>query len=135
MDQGDHAADHFARGRHADRQSIARDHSSVIPKPSRWCRSTAGLTTAATHQASTTPSSSWLPAVRRMGAGHDQGEADQRPAAAVLQRVHWNWFHFSQYIQDNVEEGLSGVKGANSVKIIGRDLAKLEEIANEVKEK
>src|SRR5271169_6853771 len=41
-------------------------------------------------------------------------------------------FNFSQYIQDNVEEGLSGVKGANSVKIIGRDLAKLEEIANEV---
>ena len=28
-------------------------------------------------------------------------------------------FNFSQYIQDNVEEGLSGVKGANSVKIIG----------------
>jgi heavy metal efflux system protein len=41
-------------------------------------------------------------------------------------------FNFSQYIQDNVEEGLSGVKGANSVKIIGRDLAKLEEIANQV---
>ena len=40
-------------------------------------------------------------------------------------------FNFSQYIQDNVEEGLSGVKGANSVKIIGRDLAKLEQIANE----
>ena len=28
-----------------------------------------------------------------------------------------------QYIQDNIEEQLSGVKGANSVKIIGRDLA------------
>src|SRR5262249_23203218 len=26
-------------------------------------------------------------------------------------------FNFSQYIQDNVEEGLSGVKGANSVKV------------------
>ena len=41
-------------------------------------------------------------------------------------------FNFSQYIQDNVEEGLSGVKGANSVKIIGRDLAKLEQISDEV---
>jgi cobalt-zinc-cadmium resistance protein CzcA len=41
-------------------------------------------------------------------------------------------FNFSQYIQDNVEEGLSGVKGANSVKIIGRDLAKLEQIGNQV---
>jgi cobalt-zinc-cadmium resistance protein CzcA len=28
-------------------------------------------------------------------------------------------FNFSQYIQDNVEEALSGVKGANSVKILG----------------
>ncbi len=42
-------------------------------------------------------------------------------------------FNFSQYIQDNVEEGLSGVKGANSVKIIGPDLAKLEELADEIK--
>ena len=41
-------------------------------------------------------------------------------------------FNFSQYIQDNVEEGLSGVKGANSVKIIGPDLARLEKIARAV---
>ena len=41
-------------------------------------------------------------------------------------------FNFSQYIQDNVEEGLSGVKGANSVKIIGRDLAKLEQLSDQV---
>src|SRR6266852_1504043 len=40
--------------------------------------------------------------------------------------------NFSQYIQDNIEEQLSGVKGANSVKIIGRDLARLEQIADEV---
>lgn len=41
-------------------------------------------------------------------------------------------FNFSQYIQDNVEEGLSGVKGANSVKIIGPDLATLEKLAAQV---
>ena len=41
-------------------------------------------------------------------------------------------FNFSQYIQDNVEEGLSGVKGANSVKIVGPDLATLEKLASEV---
>jgi len=40
-------------------------------------------------------------------------------------------FNFSQYIQDNVEEGLSGVKGANSIKIVGPDLATLERIARE----
>ena len=38
-------------------------------------------------------------------------------------------FNFSQYIQDNVEEGLSGVKGANSIKIVGPDLGTLEQIA------
>jgi len=38
-------------------------------------------------------------------------------------------FNFSQYIQDNVEEGLSGVKGANSAKIIGPDLGTLEKLA------
>ena len=41
-------------------------------------------------------------------------------------------FNFSQYIQDNVEEGLSGVKGANSVKVIGPDLTTLEKLAREV---
>ena len=29
-------------------------------------------------------------------------------------------FNFSQYIQDNIEEAVSGVKGENSVKIFGR---------------
>jgi cobalt-zinc-cadmium resistance protein CzcA len=41
-------------------------------------------------------------------------------------------FNFSQYIQDNVEEGLSGVKGANSVKIFGSDLVTLERLASDV---
>jgi cobalt-zinc-cadmium resistance protein CzcA len=41
-------------------------------------------------------------------------------------------FNFSQYIQDNIEEGLSGVKGANSVKIVGPDLAPLEKLADQV---
>ena len=41
-------------------------------------------------------------------------------------------FNFSQYIQDNVEEALSGVKGANSVKIIGPNLTVLEHYADQV---
>ena len=41
-------------------------------------------------------------------------------------------FNFSQYIQDNIEEGLSGVKGANSVKIIGPNLVTLEQLATQV---
>jgi len=35
-------------------------------------------------------------------------------------------FNFSQLIRDNVEEALSGVKGANSVKLFGNDLDTLE---------
>jgi heavy metal efflux system protein len=41
-------------------------------------------------------------------------------------------FNFSQYIQDNVEEALSGVKGANSVKIIGPNLTIQEQLADQV---
>lgn len=41
-------------------------------------------------------------------------------------------FNFSQYIQDNVEEALSGVKGANSVKIVGPNLKTLENLAGQV---
>jgi len=41
-------------------------------------------------------------------------------------------FNFSQYIQDNVEEALSGVKGANSVKIIGPNLNVLEKYAGRI---
>jgi cobalt-zinc-cadmium resistance protein CzcA len=41
-------------------------------------------------------------------------------------------FNFSQYIQDNIEEAISGVKGANSVKIIGRDQVVLEDLARQV---
>src|SRR5712692_2185210 len=41
-------------------------------------------------------------------------------------------FNFSQYIQDNIEEAVSGVKGENSVKIFGRDLAELERLSKAV---
>jgi heavy metal efflux system protein len=43
-------------------------------------------------------------------------------------------FSFSQLIRDNVEEALSGVKGANSVKLFGDDLASLEESGKRVVE-
>ena len=41
-------------------------------------------------------------------------------------------YSFSQYIQDNVNEALSGVKGENSVKIYGTDLDVLDQKAHEV---
>jgi cobalt-zinc-cadmium resistance protein CzcA len=42
-------------------------------------------------------------------------------------------FNFSQYIEDNIEEALSGVKGENAVKIFGNDLAELERLSKVVK--
>ena len=42
-------------------------------------------------------------------------------------------FNFSQYIEDNVEEAASGVKGENSVKLFGNDLATLEKTADKIK--
>ncbi|MEI9804045.1 MAG: CusA/CzcA family heavy metal efflux RND transporter [Pseudolabrys sp.] len=43
-------------------------------------------------------------------------------------------FNFSQYIQDNIEEAVSGVKGENSVKIFGRSLFELERLSKAVKD-
>ena len=42
-------------------------------------------------------------------------------------------FNFSQYIQDNVEEAASGVKGENSVKLFGNDLTLLAATAQKIR--
>jgi len=41
-------------------------------------------------------------------------------------------FNFSQYISDNVEEAVSGVKGENSVKVYGTDLATNDKVADRI---
>jgi heavy metal efflux system protein len=43
-------------------------------------------------------------------------------------------FNFSQYIQDNIEEAMSGVKGENSAKIIGPNLQTLTDLASQVRD-
>ncbi len=43
-------------------------------------------------------------------------------------------FNFSQYISDNVEEAISGVKGENSVKVVGPDIQKNEAAAETIAE-
>jgi heavy metal efflux system protein len=43
-------------------------------------------------------------------------------------------FNFSQYIEDNIEEGISGVKGVNSVKIVGPNLQVLTQLADQVRD-
>ena len=51
-----------------------------------------------------------------------------------LKRIPGIEYNFSQYIQDNVAEALSGVKGENSVKIFGNDLETLEKKALQVRD-
>lgn len=43
-------------------------------------------------------------------------------------------FNFSQVIQDNVEEAMSGVKGENSIKLFGTDLKTMEAKAVEIEQ-
>lgn len=43
-------------------------------------------------------------------------------------------FNFSQYLQDNVSEAVSGVKGENSIKLFGNDLEALTQTANKIKD-
>jgi cobalt-zinc-cadmium resistance protein CzcA len=42
-------------------------------------------------------------------------------------------FNFSQYLQDNVAEAVSGVKGENSIKLFGNNLQTLTDTANKIK--
>ncbi|HWW51051.1 MAG TPA: CusA/CzcA family heavy metal efflux RND transporter [Verrucomicrobiae bacterium] len=58
--------------------------------------------------------------IRRMGA-----ELDKFPGVD---------FNFSQNIQDNVEEAMSGVKGENSLKLFGDDIDVLVEKAGEIRD-
>ena len=44
------------------------------------------------------------------------------------------FFNFSQYIQDNIEEAISGVKAVNSVKIVGPNLETLTKLAEEIRD-
>jgi len=55
-----------------------------------------------------------------------------RQIEAELQQIPGVNYNFSQTIQDNVEEAMSGVKGENSIKLFGDNLEKLEATANQI---
>jgi len=55
-----------------------------------------------------------------------------RQMEAELRQIPAVDYNFSQVIQDNVEEAMSGVKGENSVKLFGEDLEKLEATAGQI---
>ena len=65
-------------------------------------------------------------------AGVDKEKLTQEMTSALEQHFPGVDFNFSQYIQDNVEEAASGVKGENSVKVYGNDLETLEKTADRI---
>ena len=72
------------------------------------------------------PLNQWRPRVYKDDLTDQINDALQVPFPGVS-------FNFSQYIEDNVEEAASGVKGENSVKVFGGDLATLELIATKIR--
>lgn len=52
----------------------------------------------------------------------------------VLARIPGVTFNFSQVIQDNVQEAMSGVKGENVIKVFGSHLKVLEETAGKIEQ-
>jgi cobalt-zinc-cadmium resistance protein CzcA len=67
-------------------------------------------------------------------AGVDKPKLTREMSHALEEQFAGVEFNFSQTIEDNVEEAASGVKGENSVKLFGSDLAVLEKTANQIKE-
>ncbi len=66
-------------------------------------------------------------------AGVDKDKLTAQMTAALEEKYPGVEFNFSQYIEDNVEEAASGVKGENSVKLFGNDLQQLEATAAKIK--
>ncbi|HXL69146.1 MAG TPA: CusA/CzcA family heavy metal efflux RND transporter [Xanthobacteraceae bacterium] len=72
------------------------------------------------------PPDQWRP-------GFDKDKLTNEMQAKLEQEFPGVEFNFSQYLQDNVAEAVSGVKGENSIKVFGNDLKVLTETANKIK--
>ena len=72
------------------------------------------------------PPNTWRP-------GIDKEILTEKMSSAVRSQFPGVEFNFSQNIEDNVEEAASGVKGENSVKLFGNDLATLEQTAERIR--
>jgi cobalt-zinc-cadmium resistance protein CzcA len=64
----------------------------------------------------------------------DKDKLTAQLTAALAEKFPGVDFNFSQYIQDNVEEAASGVKGENSVKVFGNELELLESTASKIRD-
>jgi heavy metal efflux system protein len=64
---------------------------------------------------------------------HDKDELTAELLRQLQDKFPGVEFNFSQYLQDNVSEAVSGVKGENSIKLYGNDLQALSDTANKIK--
>ena len=64
--------------------------------------------------------------------GVDKAKLTEQLEAALKDQFPGVEFNFSQYLQDNVAEAASGVKGENSIKLFGNDLATLGKTAAKI---
>jgi cobalt-zinc-cadmium resistance protein CzcA len=65
--------------------------------------------------------------------GEDKDALTAKLLAELQEKFPGVEFNFSQYLQDNVSEAVSGVKGENSIKLYGNDLQALTDTANKIK--
>ena len=65
--------------------------------------------------------------------GEDKDALTAKLLAQLQEKFPGVEFNFSQYLQDNVSEAVSGVKGENSIKLYGNDLQALTTTANKIK--
>jgi heavy metal efflux system protein len=65
--------------------------------------------------------------------GEDKDQLTSKLLAQLQDKFPGVEFNFSQYLQDNVSEAVSGVKGENSIKLYGNDLEALTDTANKIK--
>jgi cobalt-zinc-cadmium resistance protein CzcA len=74
-----------------------------------------------------------LKPAREWPAGEDKDELTAKLLEQLQAKFPGVEFNFSQYLQDNVSEAVSGVKGENSIKLYGNDLQALTDTANKIK--
>jgi heavy metal efflux system protein len=65
--------------------------------------------------------------------GEDKDDLTAKLLGQLQEKFPGVEFNFSQYLQDNVSEAVSGVKGENSIKLFGNDLQALTNTANKIK--
>lgn len=80
------------------------------------------------------PMDKW-PVIESLGRKRTKAELVDAMSNLIESEVRGATWDYSQIIRDNVMESLSGVKGENSIKIFGPDLAELEATANKVLQK